>query len=1185
MDLDHWLRHARRQAGLLIVLALLSALFWSTARAAGTWSFGTSLLRPRAAHGAVALDGKIYVVGGSIGAPTYSNSAEVSNVAGSSWSSIANLPSARGEHGLAAFNGRIYAIGGWDGGVLSSVYAYNPTGNTWSIVAPLNVARRGVASAVSGGKVYAIGGMTAAGTPLTVVEVYDPQADTWSYTTPLHLARYAPAATTGTDGRIYVVGGQAADGTSLSTGEVYDPATTTWSPLVPNFYGRYGCAAVTGDDGKIYALGGVVGPANITNTVEAYNPTTGTWAFTAPLNSARSFLGAVVNNSTLYVLGGSNSSVAYLNTVERCPVNRAPQVPGDKTLTVVEDAPNTSLGISAPSDPDGDSLLITVTAIPAPEKGSVRLAGSSAAVSVGQVLPAAQLASLEFDPALNANGSAGRFRYTVSDGQGGTASQTITLLITPVNDAPVGVSDRYRVDEDGLLEVGAPGVLGNDTEIEGESLTAVQLTGPAHGALTLFGDGSFVYQPEPNYSGPDSFTYWAKDASDVLSDSTRVSITVTSRNDVPMTTSQTVDIAEDSAKLITLGAIDADGDPLIYQIVAVPEHGSLSGIGPQVTYTPAANYHGNDAFTFRVNDGSANSNTAMVSITVSSVNDAPVATGDTIALAENTSTPVTLSASDTDGDALTYTLIALPAHGTLSGTGANRIYTPAANYHGEDSILFRVNDGQTDSSTATVTLTVLPVEPPAAEDDQYLVTEDTPFSSAAPGVLENDSANEGGTLTAVKLANPTHGTVSLNADGSFTYTPEPNYYGPDSFTYRVREGQTYGNTATVTLNVRAVNDAPLAMDGTAFVAEDTSGEITLAATDVEGDALTYTVVEPPAHGTLSGSGATRTYTPAPNFHGTDHLTFRASDGAAVSNLAQVTLTVTSANDAPTADAGPDQILEATGATTLVSLDGTRSGDPDGQAITYTWSLGATQLGSGATLTTPLAVGQHTLTLKVTDPVGATSSDTVQISVRDTTAPTLVIPANMIVLQNTPTGAPVNFAIDGSDAVSGVTLSSSPASGSVFPLGDTTVTVTGTDAAGNQKTGSFVVSVVVPGSTPGKVKAKGAIHVAGKKAKFSLTGEQTAGRRFQGSLTFTDPVSRQTLKKTRITALLIDGTKARVFGEGVINRTPVRFIADVEDLGKTRGADRFRLELSDGRVFGVAAVLSGSVSITPAKSLP
>jgi hypothetical protein len=179
-------------------------------------------------------------------------------------------------------------------------------------------------------------------------------------------------------------------------------------------------------------------------------------------------------------------------------------------------------------------------------------------------------------------------------------------------------------------------------------------------------------------------------------------------NNPPVANAQSVTTNEDTAQAITLTATDADNDPLTYSIAAQPTHGSLSGTAPNLTYTPALNYNGLDSFTFKANDGKADSNVATVTITVNPVNDPPVANAQSVTTNENTAKAITLTANDVDGDALTYSIVAQPTHGSLSGTAPNLTYTPAPNYTGSDSFTFKAYDGRLDSNTATVSITMSP---------------------------------------------------------------------------------------------------------------------------------------------------------------------------------------------------------------------------------------------------------------------------------------------------------------------------------------------------------------------------------------------------------------------------------------------------------------------------------------------
>jgi len=402
----------------------------------------------------------------------------------------------------------------------------------------------------------------------------------------------------------------------------------------------------------------------------------------------------------------------------------------------------------------------------------------------------------------------------------------------------VAVNDAYSIPEDNVLTVLTPGVLDNDSDPEGDTLRAIKVSDPAHGTLVLNTDGSFTYTPNLNYYGGDTFTYRANDGQ-VDSNVATVSITVTPVNDPPVANLQAVTTAEDTSVGITLTASDVDGDTLTYVIVSGPAHGTLSGSVPVLTYTPTENYHGTDAFTFKVSDGQVDSNVATVSITVTPVNDPPVANLQAVTTAEDTSVGITLTASDVDGDTLTYVIVSGPAHGTLSGSVPVLTYTPTENYHGTDAFTFKVSDGQVDSNVATVSITITPVnDPPMANNDIGYRASIAGLIVAVPGVLLNDVDVDGDALTVRLESNVSHGTLTLNANGSFTYTPKAGYVGVDTFTYRANDGQVNSKPATVTIEVDAVRPnppdwiSPVGNGGT-YIMRESAVTLEVAVTDTD----------------------------------------------------------------------------------------------------------------------------------------------------------------------------------------------------------------------------------------------------------------------------------------------------------------------------------------------------------------
>jgi subtilisin family serine protease len=361
----------------------------------------------------------------------------------------------------------------------------------------------------------------------------------------------------------------------------------------------------------------------------------------------------------------------------------------------------------------------------------------------------------------------------------------------------------------------------------------------------------------------------------------------TSPQRAPVASDQSVTTQEDVAEAITLAATDADGDPLTYSVVSGPVHGELSGSPPNLTYTPTANYNGTDSFTFRAHDAARDSNLATVAITVAAVNDAPVAVGQSVTLDEDSARPVTLSASDVDGQPLTYSIVSAPTHGALSGTAPNLTYTPGANYSGSDSFTFRANDGSVNSAVATVSITVAAVnDVPVAVGQSVALDEDSTGQ-----VTLSASDVEGQPLTYSIVSAPAHGVLSGTAP-NLTYTPEANFNGPDSFTFRASDGSASSAVATVSIDVAAVNDAPVAQSQSVTTQPGAPATIRLVATDVDGGALTFEILDRPAQGALSGTAPDVTYTPAAGHTGNDRFTFRATDGSgARSNVAAVSVTV------------------------------------------------------------------------------------------------------------------------------------------------------------------------------------------------------------------------------------------------------------------------------------------------------
>ena len=248
----------------------------------------------------------------------------------------------------------------------------------------------------------------------------------------------------------------------------------------------------------------------------------------------------------------------------------------------------------------------------------------------------------------------------------------------------------------------------------------------------------------------------------------------------------------------------------------------------------------------------------------------------------------------TDGDTATATITVRPTVAAPSGIGNTA------------SVSSETTDPRAANNSATEHTAVN--HPPDAADDAATTNED---SLATVNVLSNDADPDGDPISLTTSTQPSHGSASCLSTGECTYTPDTDYNGADSFTCSTSDGRGGTDTGTVDIMVNAVNDPPVADDQAATTSEDTPEDMTLAASDVDGDALTYGIVRGPAHGTLSGTGETRTYTPDPDYVGSDSFTFRANDGVEDSNIATITIEVDAVNDAPAIEG----VLPVPGSTT------------------------------------------------------------------------------------------------------------------------------------------------------------------------------------------------------------------------------------------------------------------------------
>ncbi|MFC5531640.1 beta strand repeat-containing protein [Cohnella yongneupensis] len=771
------------------------------------------------------------------------------------------------------------------------------------------------------------------------------------------------------------------------------------------------------------------------------------------------------------------------------------------------------------ADADGQSLnKIKITELPTAAQGLLKIGGSNA--SLNQEVTAANLGTITFAPAQNFNGDA-TFKWSASDGTNySSTSATLTMSIAAVNDAPT-ITDitNKSTNEDTATSPAITFTVG-DVETAAGSLTV----SGSSSSQTLVPDANIVFggsgasrtvtiTPALNQNGSATISITVNDGTTSVSDT--FLLTVNPVNDAPVAVADNgFSITEDGtlttviANSVLNNDSDVDGNTLTAVKVSNPSNGSVTlNANGTFTYTPAANFNGTDSFTYKANDGTVDSNVVSVTISVTAVNDAPVAVGDSgFSVAEDGTLTTAIADSvlnndsDVDGNTLTAVKVSNPSNGsvTLNANGTFT-YTPTANFNGTDSFTYNANDGTVDSNVVSVTISVTAVNdaPVAVADSGFSVAEDGTLTTAiADSVLNNDSDIDGNTLTAVKVSNPSNGSVTLNANGTFTYTPTANFNGTDSFTYNANDGAADSNVVSVTISVTAVNDAPVATNGDLTVEEDSSATGTLVVTDIDSASLIYSITQQPAHGTVvitnTATGAYKYTATDPNWTGGDSFKFKARDGAVGapgaldSNEATVTVAYTAVNDAPTiAIALNDKNATEDAPFSFAIPAGTFADVDAGDHLTITVSgLPSWLTFAGGTLSgTPANadVGEAVITVAATDDSGATASDTFTITIANTNdAPTVavelddtnatedvpfsfVIPAGTFAdvdegdhLTLTASGLPSWLTFNGSE------FSGTPANADV---GEAVITVTATDGSSATTSDTFTITIANANDAP------------------------------------------------------------------------------------------------------------------------
>ena len=653
---------------------------------------------------------------------------------------------------------------------------------------------------------------------------------------------------------------------------------------------------------------------------------------TADYNGAASFTYTVSD-------GNGGTSTAQVDLIID-PISDAPTVAVPLTdQSSYEDQP-WSFAIPAETFADGDALTLSAT------------------LSDGSALPgwlSFDAASRTFSgtPPQEFSGTLD-LKVTASDGSA-SVSDTFTLTINAVNDAPVAVADTgFVTNEDVALTITAASLLGNDTDVEDDTLTIQSVQGAVNGTVALDINGDVVFTPTANYNGPASFTYTVSDGIGGTS-TAQVDLTIDPVSDAPMVAVPLSDQSSDEDQpwsfVVPAGTFDdADGDALTLSATlsdgsALPGWLSFDALTRTFSGTPPQDFHGTFDLTVTASDGGASVSDTFT-LTVAAVNDAPAVSGsvDLGSTDEDTSRVITLAellanASDVDGDVLSVAAVSVNwAFGMVRDNGDETwTFTPRAEFSGTDvELSFMVSDG-TDTTAATAIVDVTAVnDAPVVGLDTIVVEEDVPVTITAAFLLSNDWDVENDTLTIQSVHAQWYNRidVTLDGNGDVVLRPDANYSGLSSFTYTVTDGNGGISRSSVHVTINPVNDVPVARADAGFATnEDLALTITAASllandTDVENDTLTIQSVQGAVNGTvvLDINGDV-VFTPTADYNGPASFIYTVADGNGGTATAQVDIHVY--NPVLGATAGNDTLIGTAGSDIIDGLGGDDTIDAGG----------------------------------------------------------------------------------------------------------------------------------------------------------------------------------------------------------------------------------------------------------------
>lgn len=859
----------------------------------------------------------------------------------------------------------------------------------------------------------------------------------------------------------------------------------------------------------------VIQTANPDGHTITYSGTTATFTSASNFNGSSSFSYKVSDGSLESLEATVNLSIAAVN---------------DAPVAVnVNDVAREFLQATIPlSATDVDSGSLTYSIVSPPTKGSASISGTN----------------LLYTSSV-ANGTTDTVRYKANDGSIDSNTATVTITIIPDNESPVATNATVSATEQVAATWDISAFVSDN---EGDSLTYSIVSGPSTGSASFSGS-NLTYTSNSDTATSDVITYRAADQYSNSNIGT-LTITISPVNDGPTATNQTENITEDTTSSFSLSISDPESDSMSLVVVTNNDNHTLTLSGTTATITPAENLDGNSSIIYYVSDGEYNSDNAILSLIIGSVNDAPVAANVTGTVTEQVQGVINLSATDIDSNSLTYSIVSPPSNGTATVSGSTILYTSNSDTATSDTLTYKANDGTLDSNVSTATISITPVnDGPSATSQSLSLNEDTQTSFAL-----SVSDPESDSLSIIMVSNPDNHSLTISGTTGIL-VPGTDLNGSSSLSYKVSDGEFESSVAVLTLTIAAVNDAPVASTVTATADEQSSVTFALNATDIDvGDTVSYSIVSNPTYGSVVLTGSNVTYTNSSDFALTDYFTYRATDGTLNSNIATATISINPINDAPTAVNSSTTVLEQV--LTNVDLSSVVT-DPDKDPLTFVLLYGpfnGTATFSGTVLTYQSNSDTATsdlLTFYVTDGEFNSATVVLSISITPVNDPPVVGNLSLSAVEQQPATIDLNGQATDveSDSVT-YAVASQPSYG-VATISGTVITYTSTSDTATSDTFTYVANDGTDNSIPGTISVTiSPVNDAPTTTNGSGTVIEQIISTFDLSSISSDPEGDD------LTVVLLSGP---FVGTATVSGTTVTYISSSD----TASSDVFTFKVNDG----------------------